>query len=52
MSGGAYFTRLFSRIVGKTGHVYAFLPEEQLKNCAPEETAGPVSSSTTAATPT
>jgi len=40
MSGGAYFTRLFSRIVGKSGHVYAFLPEEQLKNCAPEETAG------------
>jgi len=40
MSGGAYFTRLFSRIVGKTGHVYAFLPDEQLKNCAPEETAG------------
>jgi len=40
MSGGAYFTRLFSRIVGKTGRVYAFLPEEQLKNCAPEETAG------------
>ncbi len=40
MSGGAYFTRLFSRIVGNTGHVYAFLPEEQLKNCAPEETAG------------
>ncbi len=40
MSGGAYFTRLFSRIVGKTGHVYAFLPEEQLQNCAPEETAG------------
>jgi predicted methyltransferase len=40
MSGGAYFTRLFSRIVGSTGHVYAFLPEEQLKNCAPEETAG------------
>jgi predicted methyltransferase len=40
MSGGAYFTRLFSRIVGRTGHVYAFLPEEQLHNCAPEETAG------------
>ena len=40
MSGGAYFTRLFSRIVGNSGHVYAFLPEEQLKNCAPEETAG------------
>jgi predicted methyltransferase len=40
MSGGAYFTRLFSRIVGDRGRVYAFLPEEQLKNCAPEETAG------------
>lgn len=40
MSGGAYFTRIFSRIVGERGHVYAFLPEEQLKNCAPEETAG------------
>jgi predicted methyltransferase len=40
MSGGAYFTRLFSRSVGERGHVYAFLPEEQLKNCAPSETAG------------
>ena len=40
MSGGAYFTRLFSRVVGDRGHVYAFLPEEQLKNCAPFETAG------------
>ena len=40
MAGGAYFTRLFSRIVGADGHVYAFLPEEQLKNCAPAETAG------------
>src|SRR5256885_15699908 len=40
MSGGAYLTRLFSRIVGRTGHVYAFLPEEQLHNCAPEEIAG------------
>ena len=40
MSGGAYFTRLFSRIVGERGRVYAFLPEEQLKNCAPTETAG------------
>jgi predicted methyltransferase len=40
MSGGAYFTRLFSRIVGDRGHVYAFLPEEQLKNCAAAETAG------------
>jgi predicted methyltransferase len=40
MSGGAYFTRLFSRIVGEQGHVYAFLPQEELKNCKPEETAG------------
>ena len=40
MSGGAYFTRLFSRIVGDRGHVYAFLPEEQLTNCAASETAG------------
>ncbi len=40
MSGGAYFTRLFSRVVGPGGRVYAFLPEEQLRNCAPAETAG------------
>lgn len=40
MSGGAYFTRLFSRIVGPGGHVYAFLPDEELKNCKPAETAG------------
>jgi predicted methyltransferase len=40
MSGGAYFTRLMSGIVGENGRVYAFLPEEQLKNCAPAETAG------------
>jgi predicted methyltransferase len=40
MSGGAYFTRLLSRVVGESGHVYAFLPEEELKNCAPAETAG------------
>jgi len=40
MSGGAYFTRIFSRVVGKEGHVYAFLPEEELKNFVPEETAG------------
>jgi predicted methyltransferase len=40
MSGGAYFTRLFSRVVGAHGHVYAFVPEEQLKNCAPAETDG------------
>jgi predicted methyltransferase len=40
MSGAGYFTRLFSRVVGPEGRVYAFLPSEQLANCAPEETAG------------
>lgn len=39
-SGGAYFTRLFSRIVGERGRVYAFLPQEQLEHCAPAETEG------------
>lgn len=40
MSGNAYFTRIFSSLVGPSGRVYAFLPEEQLKNCSPDETAG------------
>ena len=40
MSGGGYFTRLLSHIVGRSGHVYAFLPDEQLKNCSPDEVAG------------
>ncbi len=40
MSGGGYFTRLFSHIVGRGGHVYAFLPDEQLENCSPDEVAG------------
>jgi len=40
MSGGAYFTRILSRLVGDRGHVYAFLPQEQLEHCAPAETAG------------
>ena len=40
MSGSAYFTRLFSRVVGENGRVYAFLPEEQLKHCAAAETEG------------
>jgi predicted methyltransferase len=40
MSGGGYYTRLLSRVVGASGRVYAFLPDEQLKNCAPAETAG------------
>ena len=40
MPGNAYFTRLFSRIVGARGHVYAFVPTQQLANCAPRETEG------------
>jgi predicted methyltransferase len=40
MPGSGYFTRLFSRVVGVEGRVYAFLPAQQLANCAPEETAG------------
>jgi predicted methyltransferase len=40
MSGGGYFTRIFSRIVGASGRVYAFLPDEELANCKPEEVAG------------
>ena len=40
MSGGGYFTRIFSRIVGPSGRVYAFLPDEQLAHCRAEEVAG------------
>jgi predicted methyltransferase len=40
MPGNAYFTRIISDVVGDTGHVYAFLPAEQLANCPPQEVAG------------
>jgi predicted methyltransferase len=40
MPGNAYFTRIMSDVVGDTGHVYAFLPTEQLANCSPQEVAG------------
>ena len=40
MSGGGYFTRIFSKVVGPSGRVYAYVPKEQIENCAPEETAG------------
>jgi predicted methyltransferase len=40
MSGNAYFTRIFSKVVGPAGRVYAFLPTQELANCAPQETAG------------
>ncbi|HXI49034.1 MAG TPA: hypothetical protein VNH39_10630 [Steroidobacteraceae bacterium] len=40
MPGNGYFTRIISDLVGAKGHVYAFLPTEQLANCAPSEVAG------------
>jgi predicted methyltransferase len=40
MPGNGYFTRIMSEVVGANGHVYAFLPQEQLANCAPSEVAG------------
>jgi len=40
MPGNAYFSRILSKLVGPTGKVYAFTPEEQIKNCDPAEIAG------------
>jgi predicted methyltransferase len=40
MPGNAYFTRLFSRLVGPRGRIYAWLPAEQLAHCTPDEVAG------------
>jgi predicted methyltransferase len=40
MPGNGYFTRIFSRVVGPTGRVYAFVPAQQLANCSASETAG------------
>ncbi len=40
MPGNAYFTRIFSKAVGPTGQVYAFIPTEEIKNCPPAEIAG------------
>src|ERR1700680_1592152 len=39
MPVNAYFTRLLSTVVGPAGKVYAFVPGEQVKHCAPEEVA-------------
>ena len=40
MPGNAYFTRILSAVVGPAGHVYAYVPAEQLANCPPSEVAG------------
>lgn len=40
MSGNGYFTRIFSRVVGPAGRVYAFIPAQQLANCSASGTAG------------
>jgi predicted methyltransferase len=40
MPGNAYFTRLFSEVVGPSGTVYAFIPTEEIKNCPAAEVAG------------
>lgn len=40
MPGSGYFTRIFSRVVGAKGHVYAFTPVDELRNCSAQETAG------------
>ena len=40
MPGSGYFTRIFSRVVGPGGHVYAYIPQEEIDNCPPGEVAG------------
>jgi predicted methyltransferase len=40
MPGNAYFTRLFSDVVGPSGRVYAFIPAEQIANCPASEIVG------------
>jgi predicted methyltransferase len=40
MSGNGYFTRILSQVVGQTGHVYAYIPTEQIAHCSPLEIAG------------
>jgi predicted methyltransferase len=40
MSGNGYFTRILSGVVGPSGHVYAFIPSEQIAYCSPTEFAG------------
>ena len=38
--GGGYFTRIFSKIVGPKGHVYAFVPDEMAAVLKDRATAG------------
>jgi len=40
MSGNGYFTRILSQVAGPTGHVYAYIPTEQIAHCSPQEIAG------------
>jgi predicted methyltransferase len=40
MSGNGYFTRILSDVAGPSGHVYAFIPTEQIAHCSPSEIAG------------
>ena len=40
MSGNGYFARLLSDVVGPRGHVYAYIPSEQIAHCSPREIAG------------
>jgi len=40
MSGNGYFTRILSDVVGPSGHVYAYIPTEQIAHCSPGEIAG------------
>jgi len=40
MPGNAYFTRIFSSLVGPAGRVYAFVPAEQMAHCPASEIAG------------
>ena len=40
LSGNGYFTRILSDVVGPRGHVYAYIPTEQIAHCSPREIAG------------
>jgi predicted methyltransferase len=40
MSGNGYFTRILSQVVGPAGHIYAYIPTEQIAHCSPQEIAG------------